>query len=37
VNADGIVTAEIVPELADRLNKRKAIDVADGPSDLADH
>ena len=36
VDADRIVAAEVVPELADRFDERQALDVADGPADLAD-
>ena len=31
-----IVAAEVVPQLADRLDERQALDVADRPADLAD-
>ena len=37
VDADAcLLAAEIVPELADRLDERQALDVADGAADLAE-
>ena len=37
VNVDGVVARQIVLELADRLEERQALDVADGAADLAQH
>ena len=36
VDADRLAAAEVVPQLADRLDERQALDVADRPADLAD-
>ena len=36
VDADRLVAAEVVPQLADRLDERQALDVADRAADLAD-
>ena len=36
VDADRIVAAEVVPQLADRFDERQAFDVADRAADLAD-
>ena len=37
VNVDGVIARQIVAELADRLEKRQPLDVADGAADLAQH
>ncbi len=36
VDADGLVAAEIVPQLSDQFDERKALNVAYSPADLAD-
>ena len=36
VDADRLVAAKVVPQLADRFDERQALDVADGAADLAD-
>ena len=36
VDADRLVAAEVVPQLAQRLDERQALDIADGAADLAD-
>ena len=35
VDVDGVVARQVVAELADRLEERQALDVADGAADLA--
>ena len=37
MDADRIVAAEVVPQLADGFDERQAFDVADGAADLANH
>ncbi len=37
MNVDGVVARQIVLDLADRLEERQALDVADGAADLAQH
>ncbi len=37
MHEQGLLAAELVAELADRLQKRQALDVADGAADLAEH
>src|SRR5206468_5465543 len=37
VNVEGIVAADVLAELADRFEKRQALDVADGAADLDEH
>ena len=37
MDADRLVAAEVVPQLADRFDEGQAFDVADGPADLANH
>src|SRR5262245_35713408 len=37
MDADAIFAADIIPELPDRFDERKAFDVADRSPDLADH
>src|SRR5438876_8750798 len=37
MNVDGVVARQIVLELADRLEERQPLDVADGAADLAQH
>ena len=35
MNIDGVIARQIVPDLADRLEERQALDVADGAADFA--
>ena len=37
MDVDDVVARQFVPELADRLEERQALDVADGAADLAQH
>ena len=37
MDVDRVVARQIVAELADRLEERQALDVADGAADLAQH
>ena len=37
VNVDGVLARKVVLDLTDRLEKRQALDVADGAADLAEH
>ena len=37
VNVDGVAARQVVAELADRLEERQALDVADRAADLAEH
>ena len=37
MDADRVIAAEVVPQLADGLDKRQAFDVANGAADLANH
>src|SRR3981189_1499610 len=37
MNIDGMIARQIVLDLADRLEERQALDVADGAADLAQH
>src|SRR6185437_13371151 len=37
MDVDGVVARKIVLDLADRLEKRQPLDVADGAADLAQH
>ena len=37
MDVDGVVARQIVAELADRLEERQALDIADGAADLAQH
>jgi hypothetical protein len=37
VDVDGIPPRQLVAELADRLEERQALDVADGAADLRQH
>ena len=37
MDVDGVVARQLVAELADRFEKRQALDVADGAADLAQH
>ena len=37
VDVQAVLAADVEGELADRLQERQALDVADGPADLGDH
>src|SRR5262245_65775091 len=37
MDVDGVTARQLVAELADRLEERQALDVADGAADLAQH
>src|SRR4030081_712790 len=37
MNVDGVFARQIVLDLADRLEERQALDIADGAADLAQH
>ena len=37
VQVDHVLGADLAPELADRLEERQRLDVADGAADLGDH
>src|ERR1700694_3436520 len=37
MNIDGVVARQIVLDLADRLEERQSLDIADGAADLAQH
>jgi len=37
MNVDGVVARQIVLDLADRLEERQTLDIADGAADLAQH
>src|ERR1700726_2580750 len=37
MNVDGVVARQVVLDLADRLEERQPLDIADGAADLAQH
>jgi hypothetical protein len=37
MDEDGLAAAQLIVELADGLHERQALDIADGPADLAEH
>ena len=37
MDVDRVIARQVVAELADRLEERQALDVADGAADLAEH